>query len=341
MKNERDFGIVLIHKERGASSFAMVARLRKLLGMKKIGHCGTLDPFAEGLLPMTLGRACAAVRYMEGYDKRYQVTAVLGERRDSLDCMGSCSASVSPAWLWKAFETGQLDTAVPTVAASLEGVLQQLPPMYAAIKVDGKPLYRYAREGKTIERKRRKVHVKILQHSKIYREEDQEGARLCIDFDLHCSKGTYVRSWIDDFGEALGTLAYCERLTRSHCGPFALSDAVTTAALFDRFDALGRDPLRMRAQMKANLFPLVTAFPGQPRCVLDESQARALCFGQEIVLSEADAVLAASETTAIPGLCLGMYLGEVLAFLRPSKTGKQGQWRAERVLASQAIFGDS
>ena len=152
-------GIVLIHKPRGMTSFGVVSRLRKLTGIRRIGHCGTLDPFAEGLLPVCIGRATAAVRYMDGYDKSYRVVVRFGSATDTMDPEGQ----VTNQYRWEKGELEQMSadgfSRLKEIVAQLVGEHQQTPPMFSAVKVSGKPLYRYAREGLTIERKTRRIVI--------------------------------------------------------------------------------------------------------------------------------------------------------------------------------------
>jgi tRNA pseudouridine55 synthase len=205
-------GVVLIRKEKGYTSFDVVAVVRKILGTKKVGHTGTLDPNAEGLLPVLLGSATKAQDIIPCHDKRYRADFRLGIATDTLDIWG------------EAVETDDSPVAEAEIEKMLDryrGEIEQLPPMYSAVSIDGKRLYQYAREGKEVERRPRRVTVYALELVG-YDEASRTG-----QLDIFCSKGTYVRTLIDDIAHSLGTVGVMTGLVRTEACGYRLDDAVT------------------------------------------------------------------------------------------------------------------
>ena len=205
-------GIINVYKEKGYTSHDVVAKLRGILHMKKIGHTGTLDPEAEGVLPVVLGKATKLVDLLTDKQKTYEALLHLGLETDTQDMTGTvlCEKSV---------EVSEED--VEAVIREFVGEYQQIPPMYSALKVGGKKLYELAREGKTIERKPRPVvfyEIRIL-------DMDLPLVRISVT----CSKGTYIRTLCHDIGEKLGCGAAMESLLRTKVGRFTLDDAITLA----------------------------------------------------------------------------------------------------------------
>lgn len=204
-------GIINVYKETGFTSHDVVAKMRGILQMKKIGHTGTLDPAATGVLPVCLGKGTKLVDLITDKDKTYEAVMKLGITTDTQDTTG---AILSERQVKVGFEQ------IKVAADSFIGEYMQLPPMYSAIKVDGKKLYELARQGKEIERERRRVQIydiKLLN----YREEEQEVTLL-----VHCSKGTYIRTLIHDIGEKLGCGAAMKNLIRRAVGNFKIEEAL-------------------------------------------------------------------------------------------------------------------
>ena len=209
-------GVVLINKEKGFTSFDAVAVVRKTLATKKVGHTGTLDPNAEGLLPVLLGTATKAQDIIPCHDKRYTAEFRLGLSTDTLDIWGE---------VLERSDTRITREQLAEALGSFRGEITQLPPMYSAVSVDGKRLYQYAREGKQVERRPREVTVYRLELLS-FDEEAQEGR-----LDIACSKGTYVRTLIDDIARSMGALGVMTALTRTEACGYSLSDAVTLGEL--------------------------------------------------------------------------------------------------------------
>lgn len=204
-------GIVNIYKEKGYTSHDVVAVLRKVVGQKKIGHTGTLDPDATGVLPVCLGRATKVCELLTDHDKTYEALLLLGKTTDTQDISGEVLEERNPGDL--------TEEEVHSCIESFIGEYDQIPPMYSALKVNGKKLYELAREGKTVERKSRKVQI----HGIRILEMNLPHVRMEVD----CSKGTYIRTLCHDIGEKLQVGGCMEELERTKVGRFLKEDAVT------------------------------------------------------------------------------------------------------------------
>lgn len=202
-------GSLLIDKQIGLTSRQEVNNVSRLLGEKKAGHIGTLDPFADGLLIVLLGKATKISPFLEGMDKTYLATLKLGEATDSGDLTGNVVSKADIPTLDKA--------KIEAVFDSLLGKQKQLPPMYSAIKVNGKELYKYAREGKEIERKERDITIYEM---KLFSFDKDS-----IVFSCKVSKGTYIRTLGEEIAKRLGTIGHLTKLTRVAIGPFDMSKA--------------------------------------------------------------------------------------------------------------------
>ncbi|MDE6025050.1 MAG: tRNA pseudouridine(55) synthase TruB [Lachnospiraceae bacterium] len=210
-------GILNVYKEQGYTSFDVVAKLRGILKQKKIGHTGTLDPMATGVLVICLGKATKLVDMLIEGDKRYRTVMLLGYNTDTEDVTGVVT---------KRSDMSPEKSEIMNVLNSFVGCYNQIPPMYSAIKVDGKKLYEYAREGKTIERAPRQVEVYSIKNINIYNADIADNClnesfkgigerqRICLEMEVHCSKGTYIRSLCRDIGEKLGCFATLMSLER-------------------------------------------------------------------------------------------------------------------------------
>ncbi|MDD4495672.1 MAG: tRNA pseudouridine(55) synthase TruB [Eubacteriales bacterium] len=208
-----------ILKPPGMTSFDVVAFLRKLTGIKKIGHSGTLDPLASGVLPVCTGRnATKILEYMIGMDKSYRAELTLGITTDTMDAEGKV-LNIS----------GEIPGYEKIIEAmhSFEGEIEQVPPMYSAVKYNGKKLYELARQGISVERKARRVTVYRLKVISV------EKARVM--FNVDCSSGTYIRTICSDIGEKLGCGAYMTFLERTAVGPYKIEDAVTVEEISNAF----------------------------------------------------------------------------------------------------------
>lgn len=209
------FGFLNVYKPAGMTSHDVVAVLRRITGIKQIGHTGTLDPFAEGVLPVCIGKATRLIEYLND-DKAYIGTVQLGSSTTTFDIEGEIVHSSDK----------KVDLEV--IEKNLElfrGDIEQLPPIYSAIKVKGKKLYEYAREGKEVEIKPRKVNISRLEIKNFDKEKQQ------LSLIIECSKGTYIRSIANDLGEKLGTYGHLIKLVRIKAGDFNVEDSVQLKSL--------------------------------------------------------------------------------------------------------------
>lgn len=201
-------GIINVYKEKGYTSFDVVAKMRGIFGQKKIGHTGTLDPDAQGVLPVCLGKATKVCDFLTDKDKVYKATMLLGIQTDTLDISGKvCNKAM----------VNVTEQQVRDVISTFVGTIEQIPPMYSALKVNGKKLYELAREGKTIERKARKVSIYDITIDEICLPE--------VVMTVSCSKGTYIRSLCDDIGTKLGCYGCMKELLRTKVACFDIGDA--------------------------------------------------------------------------------------------------------------------
>lgn len=211
MNSTNPDGVLLVDKAPGMTSHDVVAIVRRRLNTKKVGHCGTLDPLATGLLLIVLGRGTKIQDLLMAEDKEYVGTMTLGVTTDSQDADGKI-VETKPV---PEFSREQIDAAF----AKFQGDFYQMPPMVSAIKKEGVPLYKLARQGKTVEREPRFVHV--------YAHEIQAVRLPEIDFRVVCSKGFYVRTYAFDIGNELGCGAHLKALRRTKSGKFTLEHSVT------------------------------------------------------------------------------------------------------------------
>lgn len=205
-----DAGIIVMDKPADFTSFDVVAKLRGILHIKKIGHTGTLDPMATGVLVVCVGRATKLVSKLTAEEKIYEAGVLFGEKYDTGDITGKLIKNDSVVITEDDFRTA---------CQQFVGDIDQIPPMYSAKKVNGKKLYEYAREGIEVEREPERIHIHSIE-------------LLGFDFPhaqirVHCSKGTYIRTLIEDIAEAAGTVGTMESLRRTKNGDFSIEDAVT------------------------------------------------------------------------------------------------------------------
>jgi len=201
----------LVRKPKGWTSFDVVNKIRGVFHVPKVGHAGTLDVMATGLLIVCTGRKTKELEQFAGLEKEYHATMVLGACTESFDAETPVVEVHSTATITEDMVRATVDTFV--------GYQRQLPPMWSAAKVGGKRLYKYAREGITVERRQREILVRSIQVTRVDVPE--------VDFTVVCSKGTYVRTLVDDIGRKLGCGAYLAALERSRIGEYSLDDAVS------------------------------------------------------------------------------------------------------------------
>lgn len=238
-------GIINVYKEKGFTSQDVVAKLRGIVGQKKIGHTGTLDPDATGVLPVCLGKATKLCDLLTDKNKTYEAVLLLGKTTDTQDITGEVLEEKSTEALTE-----------EKVREAIEGFIgdyEQIPPMYSALKVNGKKLYELAREGKVIERKARPVKILDIQILEI----DLPKVRM----EVSCSKGTYIRTLCHDIGEKLGCGGCMESLIRTRVSTFRIEDAKTLDEI---------ETLKQEGKLAELLVPIDAMFPFYPKITVKD-----------------------------------------------------------------------
>ena len=246
-------GILPLWKEKGMTSFDCVFKVRRLLQTKKVGHSGTLDPEVDGVLPICVGKATKVVEYLLESNKVYQGEICLGIATETEDAHGEI---VKQDAIMTPFTIEEIDAMMET----FKGEIIQIPPMYSAVKVNGKRLYEYARKGETVERPERRVKIYEFKRTStpVY---DEASKTQKWTFEVSCSKGTYVRTLAVDLGEKLGVPAHMSQLTRIKSGPFVSEQCVTLSQL---------EALVEQNQAQSVLRPLEEVFETYPRVDVPE-----------------------------------------------------------------------
>ena len=247
-------GLILLNKPAGMTSFAAVAQVRRIFGEKRAGHTGTLDPMATGVLPILLGRATRLSGHLLEADKRYTADVLPGVVTDTLDMTGRVLERRDVS-----LTRAQIEEAL----AAFRGEIEQTPPMYSALKKDGRRLYDLARQGVEVERPTRRVTI----HELTLLDVTPEGHWL---LDVRCSKGTYIRSLADDLGRALGCGAALAGLCRTETGGFSLKECAT-------LEEIAADPA-------AHLLPAERCLVHYPCVAVTQKQAARFCHGGELAL---------------------------------------------------------
>jgi tRNA pseudouridine55 synthase len=289
-------GLLLIDKPGGITSFAVVRRVRQVFQVKKVGHLGTLDPFATGLLPLALGEATKLAQFLMDEPKTYLATLKLGVETDTQDLTGQV--------------TGESDSLpsyeeVLRIAGTFVGEIDQVPPMYSAVHHQGERLYKLARRGEAVEAAPRKVMI--------HRLEIKDVALPLVTLKVECGKGTYVRTLAHDLGRALGCGAHLVGLTRLAVGPFRLEEALPLEVI---------EQTAGPEQMQRRLIPMARCLPGLKAVRVDGFQARRLAQGQTLPWPEQDPaegekvrVMADGSLVAVAAV-RGQGAGQVLAPVR-------------------------
>lgn len=246
-------GIINVLKPAGMTSFDVVGFLRRAVGQKKIGHTGTLDPSAVGVLPICLGNATRAIEFIIDKDKVYRAELTLGSATDTQDSSGNVIYS---------HEIEADNKKIADTILSFIGEIDQLPPMYSAIKIEGKKLYELARQGETVERQPRKIKIYDIKIIRIWEEQaylpgttykefsDKRSVKKAL-FEVHCSKGTYIRTLCHDIGEKLGCGGHMSFLVRTRAGRYSLETALTLEEI---------KVLAEAEQLEQKLVPVETVF---------------------------------------------------------------------------------
>jgi tRNA pseudouridine55 synthase len=293
-------GILNIDKPAGLTSYGVVARVKRLTGEKHVGHAGTLDPDATGVLPVCLGKGTRLVPYLSNAAKTYRAAIELGTATDTYDASGKVTQRGDPSRVDRA----RLEAAL----AVFRGAIRQTPPMFSAVKHRGQPLYKLARAGITVERQSRTVTV--------HRLEITAWQPPVVTLEIECSKGTYIRSLAHDLGQSLGCGAFLKDLVRTRYGPFAIATAVDLS----RLEAACRE-----GNLAQIAYPIDYVLGDYPAVVIDEAGAAAMRQGSALSLDAPDISDATAGTRCRAYTADGRFLG-ILHYL-PEKCA----WQPEKV----------
>ncbi len=292
-------GILNINKPRGKTSFSIVAQVKRLSGERRVGHAGTLDPEASGVLPVCLGQGTRVIEFLLGWSKVYRAEISLGVTTDTYDATGKIIRQADPSRI----SQRQFETAL----GSFGGLISQMPPMYSALKYHGQRLYELARAGVTVNRESRQV--------KVYQLTLIDFKPPLVTVEVECGRGTYIRSLAHDLGELLGCGAHLKSLVRSRYGPFDIADAVSLSQLEDAFSY---------NHWQDMVYPMDTVLSHWTAVVVSEQQEPVLKNGGPLVLEDGP------DGAGAEGRCRAYSRdGCFLAVLRFNP--ESGQWRPEKV----------
>jgi tRNA pseudouridine55 synthase len=287
-------GVLPLHKPRGMTSHDCVAIIRRMLKTRKVGHTGTLDPEVNGVLPICIGKATKIVQYVTDFPKEYVAEISLGKSTTTEDQTGETVEEV-------AVNSSFTRNEIMTVLQTFTGEITQIPPMYSAVKVNGRKLYEYARAGETVERPERKItihNIELLDDKETF-----SGDPLTFSIRVACSKGTYIRTLATDIGKALGYPAHMSSLVRTASGPFTLEDTYT----FEQLEEL------LKEEKNDFLVSVEEALKHFPKWVVNDKLAQKIKNGAVLDITEdlPDKFVVFDEG----GRCLAIYQKH------PTKTG--------------------
>lgn len=282
-------GILCINKPQDFTSFDVIGKLRGILHMKRLGHTGTLDPMATGVLPILVGTATKACDILPNQDKTYQATVVFGKATDTLDIWGKPLQDYP--------EQHVTEATLRAILPEFLGDITQLPPMYSAVSVNGKRLYELARKGETVERPTRTVHIDAITLDAF--DETQQTATLTVS----CGKGTYIRTLLSDIGQRLGGDAVMTALTRTAACGYPLQECLT----FEQVAAAMAD-----GTLEEHLLPTDSLFSSYPKLRLNAAQERMFCNGVKLDLNRLRNLQPNQDIYTVYG-ATGTFLGTALA----------------------------
>ena len=254
-------GIIIINKSKNYTSHDIVYKIKKLFN-QKVGHTGTLDPLATGVLPILIGKGTQCSKYLTNHNKKYEAQIQLGQKTDTADAEGKIIEEK------QVFSEMLSEDKINLILRSFLGEQEQIPPIYSAIKVNGKKLYEYARKGEKIEIQPRKIKIydiKLLNIDKIQNK---------IDFEVSCSKGTYIRSLCEDIAEKLGTVGYMSALKRTKVGDFYIEDAITLEELEENKDNIDF--------LKAHILTIEKLFDKEQKICLNDKKLTLFLNGVQL-----------------------------------------------------------
>ena len=282
-------GILCMNKPQDFTSFDVIGKLRGILHMKRLGHTGTLDPMATGVLPILVGTATKACDILPNQDKTYQATVVFGKATDTLDIWGKPLQDYP--------EQHVTEAALRAILPEFLGDITQLPPMYSAVSVNGKRLYELARKGETVERPTRTVHIDAITLDAF--DETQQTATLTVS----CGKGTYIRTLLSDIGQRLGGDAVMTALIRTAACGYPLQECLT----FEQVAAAMAD-----GTLEEHLLPTDSLFSSYPKLRLNAAQERMFCNGVKLDLNRLRNLQPDQDIYTVYG-ATGTFLGTALA----------------------------
>ena len=262
-------GIIIINKHKGCTSHDIVYKVKKMFN-EKVGHTGTLDPMATGVLPLLIGKGTQCSKYLINHDKIYNVTLQLGEKTDTADSEG------------KVIETKEVKEKtlkkenIEKILEKFKGKQEQIPPIYSAIKVNGKKLYEYARKGQEVEIKPRKIKIYNIELLNINEKQKQ------IEFQVSCSKGTYIRSLCEDIAQRLETVGYMLELKRIQVGNFNIKEAITIEQLENNIDN--------KEFIEENFIQFEEIFKNKEKIELDDRKLRLFLNGVQLTIGKEDGI---------------------------------------------------
>jgi len=269
-------GILILDKPAGISSNAALQKIKRLYQAQKAGHTGSLDPLATGVLPICLGESTKVSHYLLDADKRYRARCILGATTTSGDADGDI------------IETNQVphltEVELLELLSTFVGEQEQTPPMFSALKYNGRPLYEYARQGIVIERQARHINlydIKLLAYQNAHAGNNQPAY---IEIEVHCSKGTYIRTLCEDIGRVIGCGAYITMLRRISSGPFNLQQSITIEQLYQQFSSDVPADEQQLAQMDHLLLNTDHAVMQYPSYTLNETQLKQIQHGMSIAI---------------------------------------------------------
>ena len=263
-------GIINIYKPKEWTSHDIVAKIKRITG-EKVGHTGTLDPLAQGVLPILIGKGTQCSKYLVNHDKKYRVELKLGKRTETLDAEGKIIEEKEiPQNMLEQSNKSNIEKTLKT----FEGEIEQKPPIYSAIKVKGKKLYEYARKGQEVEIPTRKITIYSIELKQIKKEKN------IIIFDVSCSKGTYIRTLCEDIAKKLNTIGYMQNLLRIEVGEFNIKDSIT---------------LRMENKtdlenIEKNIITIEKIFSKYPKVNIEQSKIKYFLNGVKITQNLEDGI---------------------------------------------------
>lgn len=263
-------GIINIYKPKEWTSHDIVAKIKRITG-EKVGHTGTLDPLAQGVLPILIGKGTQCSKYLVNHDKKYRVELKLGKRTETLDAEGKIIEEKEiPQNMLEQSNKSNIEKTLKT----FEGEIEQKPPIYSAIKVKGKKLYEYARKGQEVEIPTRKITIYSIELKQIKKEEN------IIIFDVYCSKGTYIRTLCEDIAKKLNTIGYMQNLLRIQVGEFNIKDSITLR-MEDKTDL---------ENIEKNIITIEKIFSKYPKVNIEQSKIKHFLNGVKITQNLEDGI---------------------------------------------------